>query len=312
MIPYPAWANTGTQRWLYAMYYNSTAEQILKFVLFLVIFGAALVVWLIDVTSEEMARYRRNQYVPPESAPLVEPAGEPAPTEAADPYALQPIAVDFASTAFGGPPDFATIATVRQQAGQVANGNNEGDRQLVDTAMSRLLRMVETRPDAAQRSTNQQRFFEFLGRALPASNEQRNDQMRMLSAHLREDVYDAEAACEWSWLALLENQRDYARSGFLRTIWADPQYSCGWLGYGTVVDDTPLRFGSLVMAERLQLGGPGDYDARDLLVEATFVPNGQQVQRWRIIDARARVRAAQLRNEKVPPEIEQRAKATLP
>ena len=245
-------------------------------------------------------------------------AASPAPSSSDTGIGLgyvAPIASDAVSSApFGDGPDWRTIQRTRAAVVKVAEGNAADSRVLVDSAMSELDRALRTqsRADAATRLDDHRRFLEFLGRVLPASVEQRREDLIALGDHLRDNAYDTEAACEWSWLALLDGRVQLARNGFLRTIWTDPQYSCGWLGWGTIEEETPVSFGALVMAERLQLGTEGHLAARDLLVEAAMIPDGPQVRRWRVMDARARVRAAQLRGTEVPRDIRQRSEQMLP
>jgi hypothetical protein len=311
-IPYPAWANTGTRRWLFAQYWNATPEQIVKFIVFMVFIGFIVVMNLVRMVGDMAAHLSgSDQYVPP-PAQSVAPPPAPPPAESGPAQVLGPIASPIDSPTFTGPPDAAMIASTQKAVDAVALGNSANDRQQVDTAMSELVRNAPRPTSVGRRIDNQQRFRGFLQGALPASNEQRREDMLKLAAYLHNDPFDAEAACEWSWLATLSYDREAALNGFLRAIWADPQASCGWLGYGSLINDTPTSFGALVMAERLQEGGPQDYEHRDQLVESTLVPDNTRAQRWRIMDARARVRAAELRGTAVPREIELRAQQLLP
>jgi len=243
--------------------------------------------------------------VQPPTPGIVGPEGWPS-------QLMRPIAVDFDSATIVGPPNFRQILETRDAVRNVALGSRSDDRSSIDAGMAALQRAIPAAgsADAARRAEYQARFGEFLPRALSADPAVRLSMMRQLALKLQDEPYDAESACEWSWLARLSGETQFARNGFLRTLWADPQYYCGWLGYGALADETEISFGALIMAERLQQGEAKDYQARDQLVEAGFGSEAE-LQRWRILDARARVRAAKSRNQAVPPEIQARADQLL-
>jgi hypothetical protein len=267
----------------------------------LLAFGFGIVLFAIIVPKEP----RRSPPPPEVSVPDLAPDSEAA--------LSRPIAVDFDSGTVTGPPNFLQINETSDAARNVALGNVHGRDDETNAAMQQLLSAFPAAAavDRDRRANYQARFGAFMPKALAASRDARWAMMRALALDLHADPYDAESACEWSWLARLVEERDYARNGFLRTIWADPQYWCGWLGAGTMSEETEIAFGQLIMAEQLQQGEARDYDARDQLVEAAFAPEPKRLDRWRVLDARARVRAAARRGDAVPEQIRQRADQLL-
>jgi len=253
-------------------------------------------------------------YVPPPSAAAPSPPPPPAVAAVSvDPQAYKgPIAEERRGVDFAGPPSYSDIDLTREAAESVITGAANDDRELVERSMSTLQRQPRTQalPDAAQRRQAANRFAAFVAQA-PYPPAARDAGLLGSYAQLQEQPYDAEAACEWSWLALLEGNRGYARTGFLRTIWADPQYACGWLGLSAIADDAASTYGSLVMAETLRFPEE-DLVARDRLVEARFQLDSDGLRRWQVIDARARLRVAELRGEQVPAQIARRAEQMLP
>jgi hypothetical protein len=226
--------------------------------------------------------------------------------------AFAPIASHLEDGADIALPSWREIEATRLDAQRVALGSSDESRVMVDSAMSRLRRNLRAprAPDLAERREEQRRFEAFLAVASAYPPEAVELRLRMLADELARDPYDAGYACEWSWLALLSGRRDEAFDGFLRTVWADPQYSCGWLGFGALTQDTRSSYGALVMAERLQLLEGADLAARDALVESAL--GEDRAARWRILDARARVRNAQSRRITLPPEISARARESVP
>jgi hypothetical protein len=142
--------------------------------------------------------------------------------------------------------------------------NADDNRVLIENTMRQLRSYPrnELRADQSRRQELQGRLFAFAAAAPGMEPAQRRDFMRELDVELGTEPFNAEYACEWSWLALLEGRRDYAYDGFLRAIWADPQYFCGWLGLGALTEDARASYGALVMAERLQGATPRCAGAR--------------------------------------------------
>jgi hypothetical protein len=245
-------------------------------------------------------------------APDVQWAETPTEPPVAEAPAFAPIASHLEDGADIALPSWREIEATRLDAQRVALGSSDESRVTVDSAMSRLRRNLRAprAPDLAERREEQRRFEAFLAVASAYPLEAVELRLRMLADELARDPYDAGYACEWSWLALLGGHRDEAFDGFLRTVWADPQYSCGWLGFGALTDDTRSSYGALVMAERLQLLEGADLAARDALVESAL--GEDRAARWRILDARARVRNAHARGIALPPEINARARQAVP
>jgi hypothetical protein len=153
----------------------------------------------------------------------------------------------------------------------------------------------------------QQQFIPF---ALAASDPQRLAIMRSLSGQLQADPYDAEMACEWSWLARLSGD-GHVREGFLRAVWSDPEYACGWYGLSVLATDPGTAYGLLRAANELRQPWD-DVAARERLVAAAFANDAEGLLRWRILEARARVRTAQSRGQPAPAELVQLAQQALP
>jgi hypothetical protein len=271
----------------------------------------AVFAMILSNTKPARPRYDNASDIRP-LAPNVQWATPPPEPPVAPAMGFAPIASHVEGGADIALPSWQEIESTRLDAQRVAQGSSDENRVRVDSAMDRLRRNLRAPlpPDQAERRDEQQRFEAFLAVVPAYAPEAVELRLRELSDALARDPYDAEYACEWSWLALLSGRRDEAFDGFLRTVWADPQYSCGWLGFGALTQDTRSSYGALVMAERLQLLDGADLALRDALVEAALGEAGAA--RWRILDARARVRNAQSRRITLPPEISARARESVP
>ena len=123
--------------------------------------------------------------------------------------------------------------------------------------------------------------------------------------------YDPEAACEWAWLVLADGQRGYAEAAFVRAIWADPSYSCGWAGLGALATDDRVRLGALAMAESWRAHSEADAREIEWFTERELRAVGMDQARWRVLNARGKKQSVEMRGGVVSEEVEGLAREEL-
>ena len=75
--------------------------------------------------------------------------------------------------------------------------------------------------------------------------------MKNLRAVVEKDPYNAQAAYEAGWLALIGDQRHVAGLWFMHAIWADPDLAAAWYGLGFVTFDDDMETGAFAIGEVL-------------------------------------------------------------
>jgi len=253
----------------------------------------ALILFFLGVFAffqKEAERTGTTLSTPANDARAATPAGEQSAPEA---Y-LGPIAVNARDDSFFGPPTPVDITVTAHTVSTVASAAGVEDRPVLDEKMAGQFPGAPFAPERLQsrREEAARRFQAFAAERSTFTDPHAG--MAVSYQHLQEDPYDAGAACEWSWQAQVDERWEYARLGFLRAIWADPHAACGWLGMSIYATDDAQAYGLLLTAATLQPQYP---EIHERLAAAVFPAGSNELLRWRILDARAQLRASQLRGE---------------
>lgn len=143
-------------------------------------------------------------------------------------------------------------------------------------------------------------------------NAAREQLRRNLETLLRDHPYTASIAFELGWMALLDDNASLASRYFKHAIAVAPTDPAGWYGWGVMAPRVEDAYGALSLAEGLATDEAQMRKLRERFPVAMMPIIGLDEDRFAVVSARARVRAAGLTNAPVPTDIKALAARPVP